>query len=440
MKARKPMSSEKPSTTEKERLVQTHPHYEFGGPIGAVGVIVGLPVAVVALSSLCTRDYCVTPSNISSVFQHLPSVGDLFSLSAFGVIVGWMVFQILLERFLPFSEADGVLLPNGQRLKYRISGHLQLWVSLVCVVIAHFLAPHIFHLSYVYNNFLQLAVAAIVLSIVLSVYLYAKSFQRGALLAAGGNTGNPVYDFFIGRELNPRIGSFDLKVFCELRPGLIGWAVINLAMAFHQHSISGSVSAPMILVNMFQGLYVWDALINEKAILTTMDVISDGFGYMLAFGDLAWVPFMYSIQARYLVDHDPHLPIWALVLISVLGGIGLLIFRGANGQKDAFRTDPNGPSVRHLKYMETKSGRKLLISGYWGMARKINYTGDWLMGLSWCLFCGFAHIIPYFYAIYFLILLIHRASRDNHMCSVKYGSDWEVYKKHVPCVFVPGIF
>lgn len=35
--------------------------------------------------------------------------------------------------------------------------------------------------------------------------------------------GNPLYDFFIGRELNPRIENFDLKYFCELRPGLIGW-------------------------------------------------------------------------------------------------------------------------------------------------------------------------------------------------------------------------
>lgn len=35
--------------------------------------------------------------------------------------------------------------------------------------------------------------------------------------------GNPIYDFILGRELNPRIGSFDFKYFCELRPGLIGW-------------------------------------------------------------------------------------------------------------------------------------------------------------------------------------------------------------------------
>jgi hypothetical protein len=33
---------------------------------------------------------------------------------------------------------------------------------------------------------------------------------------------------WLSRELNPRIGSLDLKEFCELRPGLIGWLVLNL--------------------------------------------------------------------------------------------------------------------------------------------------------------------------------------------------------------------
>ena len=46
-----------------------------------------------------------------------------------------------------------------------------------------------------------------------------------------------------------------------------------------------------------------------------MDVISDGFGYMLAFGDLAWVPFVYTLQARYLVDRPFQLPTWAVALL-----------------------------------------------------------------------------------------------------------------------------
>ena len=60
------------------------------------------------------------------------------------------------------------------------------------------------------------------------------------------------------------------------------------------------------VVSVCQGFYVWDALYMEKAILTTMDITTDGFGYMLAFGDLSWVPFIYSLQVRVCVlSHSP---------------------------------------------------------------------------------------------------------------------------------------
>jgi delta14-sterol reductase len=41
-----------------------------------------------------------------------------------------------------------------------------------------------------------------------------------------------LYDWFIGRELNPRVtiplfGEIDIKLFCELRPGMLGWLIIN---------------------------------------------------------------------------------------------------------------------------------------------------------------------------------------------------------------------
>lgn len=38
----------------------------------------------------------------------------------------------------------------------------------------------------------------------------------------------------------------------------------------------------------------------QPAILTTLDITTEGFGFMLAFGDLAWVPYLYSLQARFL--------------------------------------------------------------------------------------------------------------------------------------------
>ncbi len=153
------------------------------------------------------------------------------------------------------------------------------------------------------------------------------------------------------RELNPRIGNLDLKEFCELRPGLIGWAVLNLGMAMKQYlkrkatTGVGSISLSMFLITALQGFYVWDALYMEKAILTTMDITTDGFGFMLCFGDLAWVPFIYSLQARYLVDHDPNLSFAEICVILLIYLLGFYIFRSANSEKDAFRKDPNSNEV-----------------------------------------------------------------------------------------------
>lgn len=188
-----------------------------------------------------------------------------------------------------------------------------------------------------------------------------------------------------------------------------------------------------------QGGYVWDGLHAERAILTTMDITSDGFGFMLAFGDLSWVPFIYTLQARYLVDYDPNLPVSHIIAISAIHFLGYFIFRSANSQKDAFRRDPSATEVAHLSFMETKRGTRLITSGWWGAARKINYTGDWLITFSWCLLCGYGSPIPYFHAVYFLILLIHRTMRDDLMCHEKYGDDWLEYKRRVPYVFIPGV-
>ena len=92
------------------------------------------------------------------------------------------------------------------------------------------------------------------------------------------------------------------------------------------------------------------------------------------------------------------------------------------------------------RWMETKRGTKLIVSGYWGAARKINYTGDWLMSVAWCLTTGVGSPIPYFYCTYFAVLLVHRALRDDHACAEKYGADWPEYKKRVPYLFIPYLF
>ncbi len=67
----------------------------------------------------------------------------------------------------------------------------------------------------------------------------------------------------MGAELNPRIGSFDFKLFHNGRIGIEAWGLINLSYAIKQYQLFGFVSYPMILVNILQAIYVLDFFYNE---------------------------------------------------------------------------------------------------------------------------------------------------------------------------------
>jgi len=340
----------------------------------------------------------------------------------------------------------------------------------------------------------------IIISYALATLVYIQSYQINSsssttssrLLAPGGLTGNVLYDWFIGRELNPPIsipfiGTVDIKSFMEMRPGMLGWLILDLAFLFRQYHNYGYITDSMIIATFSQAVYIFDALYNEPAILTTMDIIQDGFGFMLAFGDLVWVPFTYSLQTRYLAIHPVRLGVFGCAGIFAVQGIGYYIFRASNNEKNRFRTNPEDPRVKHLKYITTASGSKLLVSGWWGTARHINYLGDWFMSWSYCLPTAFAGyviqptspfsfhdvrgtapeggafirndrslrggvevvpgeakgwgmLITYFYMAYFAVLLVHRELRDEEKCRKKYGKDWEEYCRRVRWKIIPGIY
>jgi len=414
---------------------------EFGGPLGVSLMMLGLPVTIWGLFLFCNEKEGLCPD-----WSRLPDLDSytFYSHEAMAVILGWILFLVLLWKLLPGTWATGVKLPSGERLQYKLNGFVSGVVAVAVLGLCQFY--EVIDLVWIHDHYLELATCSIIFSLVMSVSLYVSGRLKysipSAYLAGPGSTGNVIQDFFMGHELNPRIGNLDLKQFCELRPGLIGWGVLNASCALKQYRETGQVTNSMYLVNAFQLIYIVDALWFEQAILTTMDITTDGFGFMLVFGDLAWVPFTYSLQARYLAAFKSGVNMGTLTVIWIICTklVGMAIFRGANGQKNKFRSNPNDPSVSHLKTLPTERGTRLLISGWWGIARHINYFGDWVMGCAWCLPCGFDHIIPYFYAIYFAGLLIHREMRDEHNCKHKYGKDWDKYCKIVPWRIVPFIY
>ncbi|KAM9839983.1 delta(14)-sterol reductase LBR [Aulostomus maculatus] len=409
---------------------------DFGGKLGAYFWLLFLPAWVLFL----VRQVNLDDPSLANFPPPVPPLEAFWDAQALGFVILWILFQALLY-ILPVGKlSEGMPLRSGERLKYRTNGFFAIVVSAVVVVAA---VHQGVDLTYIHSHFLQLAVATFLVSVLLSVYLYVRSRNAAPdQRALGGNSGNLMYDFFKGRELNPRINDFDLKFFCEMRPGLIGWCLINFALALAEMKLQGlkAPSYAMILVNVFQLLYVVDGLWNEEAILTTMDLMHDGFGFMLAFGDLVWVPFTYSLQAYYLVSHPNPLSYTALSVIVLLKFVGFYIFRKSNSEKNAFRRNPSDPKLSHLKTIPTATGKSLLVSGWWGVVRHPNYLGDLIMALAWSLPCGFSHLLPWYYMIYFIILLVHRDSRDMHNCRRKYGSAWDEYCRTVRYRIIPRVY
>ncbi|XP_071784735.1 delta(14)-sterol reductase TM7SF2-like [Asterias amurensis] len=412
-------------------------HYEFGGPFGAFFIMVSLPLFIYYLYFTCSKEEC----SLQLWPAHTCDWRDYFDLEAALLFLGWMGLQAFFYLLPIGSVVKGLPLRNGQRLDYKLNGFFSFILTLI---LFGGLLYKKYPVAMVYDKFLPLLTTAFIFSIVLSIFLYIKARRApGHALAPSGNSGNFLYDFFMGHELNPRIGNFDFKVFCELRPGLIGWVMIDLAFVVKVWTdFPENPPWALLLVTFFQMLYVADSLLFEHAILSTMDIIHDGFGFMLVFGDLVWVPFTYTLQARYLADRPSLavMPDYCLVIVLAFGLIGYYIFRASNSQKNAFRENPYASQFASANVLITASGKRLLVSGWWGWVRHPNYLGDILLALSWSMCCGFGSIIPYFYPIYMLVLLVHRERRDSDHCRQKYGNVWNKYCAQVPYRIIPYVY
>ena len=109
--------------------------------------------------------------------------------------------------------------------------------------------------SFINRNFLQILTSNIIISYALATWCYVRSFSvkphnREKRELAGSNSGNIIYDWFMGRELNPRvdvpfIGEVDIKSFMELRPGMLGWVILDLAFMAKQYKSYGYVTDSM---------------------------------------------------------------------------------------------------------------------------------------------------------------------------------------------------
>jgi delta14-sterol reductase len=339
-----------------------------------------------------------------------------------GFLAPWIVVAVVsvLHVALPGRWVDGyVREAAGRPLRYRLNGLLVL-VATVGLAAA-LVALDVFADDELWRHRWEELAGAVVLGVAFTLAIVLPAPATGKPLAA---------DLYLGRLENPRWrgGRVDAKMWLYLA----GAVLLELnVLSFAAHA---GFSRPGIAL--YVALFSWfvlDYLTFEHVHLYTYDLFAERVGFKLGWGCLAFYPYFYCVglwsQAG---EHDPGAPVWLYVLAGSVFFGGWTLARGANLQKHAFKRDPTrGETI----------GGVLLCSGFWGIARHVNYLGEVLMAVGLTLALGDpADPIPWLYPLYYVALLVPRERDDDRRCAAKYGALWDEYRARVPWRIVPRVY
>jgi delta14-sterol reductase len=348
-------------------------------------------------------------------------------IASLTIVLGFIAALFAGAILLPGKMVEGFPQPDGKTKHYKVNG-MALWIATHAVLIAGWF---LFDLSLapLVDRFWSLFAATnlIALGWTIALYLSAKRRQPGIVGA--------IKDLWFGAELNPTLLGVDLKVFAY-QPSLIGLWLLNLSFAYRQYELQGELTPQMIAYQAFWWLYLTTHYWYERGVLSMWDVIAENFGFMLVWGDLVLVPFFYSIAGWWLLEAPARSPL-SMFALSLMFLLGLWIFRESNAQKDRFKRDR---TARIWGRPAETLGGKLLVSGWWGIGRKLNYTGEIMVYCSFALTTGFVSIVPYLLPLWLCCLLPHRAWRDEQRCKTKYGELWNEYTRKARFRMVPFLY
>ena len=433
--------------------------FEFGGSLGTSAMMVGFPILMWYMwvgatyydGKFPTRAPGQSWEDFASHLFNLVYTGAFPHAKAWTIYWVFLVFEAACYCLLPGVWGYGKPLPHegGKQLRYYCSAYTSFYATIAVAAGLHWsgLVP----LYTIIDEFGPLLSVAIISGWLVSFIAYFSAIARGATHRM---TGSPVYDFFMGAELNPRMfGILDFKMFFEVR---LPWYILFLlscGAAARQYEQYGYVSGEVGFLIMAHFLYANACSKGEELIITTWDMYYEKWGFMLVFWNMAGVPLSYCHCTIFLANQDPATYRWNPYALTALYASYLFVYwvwDSCNSQKNRFRAMERGKLVYRRTFPQlpwqtlhnprtitTASGDTILADGWYGLARKLHYSCDMYFATCWGLITGFKSPFPWFYPVFFCCMIAHRAWRDIERCRAKYGDAWREYERQVPYLLIP---
>ena len=344
---------------------------------------------------------------------------------------------LALHLLVPARWTDGYVLDpaTGKPLRYRLNG-----LRVHLIVIALYLGAcsrGLLPWDFFYVHRWEAAASACGLGLLFTLWIVLT-----APPVPGQGLGAALY---LGRLENPQWGGGRLDAKMVLY--LVGAIMLELNVlsftARHVLLHSEDPSPGVLLYAALFSFFLTEYLNFERVHLYTYDFFAERVGFKLGWGCLVFYPFFYCVGLWALAEEaNPHTPPLLLVACGLLFFTGWGLSRGANLQKFLFKTQPEARLFGLLAPRTVSGGGKhLLVSGFWGLSRHINYLGEIFMALGISLSLGRpSSIFPWLYPLYYLVLLLPRQYFDDQRCAAKYGALWEEYCKRVPHRIIPWIY
>lgn len=371
-------------------------------------------------------------------------------------IIAGAAIWATLSLLLPGRQYFGPPTLSGFRPEYKKSGFLFYLISMALLVTIIF-STSVVHL---YPKFVTFGGMLSISGLVLSAIMFVKGhlFPSPGVF---GSSGNPVFDFYWGIELYPRFGPFnifDLKTIVNCRFGLWLWQSIVIwswKVNYELHAAGyarGEINYPLTATTILQTIYLAKFYFWEDGYMSTIDISVDKFGFYEGWGCVAFVPTFYTLTSLYLIKHSPvHVfGFWSFVFTLMFGLSMILLNYETDRQRTAFRASGGKSTIWGRQplaiaavYQSDDGHSKkslLLASGMWGLARHINYAFELAAAFAWSMPALTTSVIPYMYFGFLFVLLLHRSSRDEEKCKLKYTKYWDKYCVAVPYRILPYVY